>query len=77
MTFLTPTIDNADPLFALVATRGFYLRHDKNVGTGLSYWQCILLIHKTWLTGDLFPLSRWLASGLGASPMLVSVVNGR
>jgi len=27
LAFLEPTLDNADPLFALVITRGFYLHH--------------------------------------------------
>jgi len=27
MSFLTPTLDNADPLFALVVTPGFYQHH--------------------------------------------------
>jgi len=27
MPFLTPTFDNADPLFALLITLGFYLQH--------------------------------------------------
>jgi len=27
MPFLVPTVDNADPLFALVITLGFYLHH--------------------------------------------------
>jgi len=27
MPFLLPTLDNADPLFALVITAGFYLHH--------------------------------------------------
>jgi len=27
MPFLAPTLDNADPLFALVITAGFYLHH--------------------------------------------------
>jgi len=27
MPFLVPTLDNADPLFALVITPGFYLHH--------------------------------------------------
>jgi len=29
MPFRAPTFDNADPLFALVATPGFYLHHIK------------------------------------------------
>jgi len=29
MPFLTTTVDNADPLFALVITPGFYLHHIK------------------------------------------------
>jgi len=27
MPFLAPTLDNTDPLFALVITQGFYLHH--------------------------------------------------
>jgi len=27
MSFLVPTLDNADPLFALVITPGFYMHH--------------------------------------------------
>jgi len=29
MPFLGPTVDNADQLFALVITPGFYLHHEK------------------------------------------------
>jgi len=29
MLFLAPTIDNADPLFALVTRPGFYLHHEE------------------------------------------------
>jgi len=38
MPFLAQTLDNADPLFALVIAPGFYLHHvgvaDKNIASG-------------------------------------------
>jgi len=41
MLFMAPTLDNADPLFALVITPGFYLHHvevaDKDPASGSLY----------------------------------------
>jgi len=39
MPFLAPTLNNADPLFALMITPGFYLHHEEMTNMGsLAYW---------------------------------------